>query len=70
VDYENALAATLTADAIPFQRQPRYLILYRCQQIGEYRPDMTLAGGALQLDLKATATIAPLHKEQMLSYLA
>lgn len=69
-DYENALAATLEADAIPFQRQPLYYVYYRHQQIGEYRPDMTLADGALQVDLKATTTIAPLHKAQLLSYLA
>ena len=69
-DYETALAYAMTRDDISFVRQPVYQINYRGQQVGEYRPDVMLAGGAVVLDLKATTTIEPLHKAQVLSYMA
>ena len=69
-NYETAVAVGLETDRVPFLRQPTYTVQYRNQQVGEYRPDFTLADGAVQLDLKATPQIALLHKAQMLSYLA
>ena len=68
--YETAVIAGLEADHVPFFNQQTYWITYRNQQIGQYRPDFTLADGALQLDLKATPLITALHKAQLLSYLA
>lgn len=68
--YETAVVAGLEADRMPFLHQHTYWITYRNQQIGQYRPDFTLADGALQLDLKATPSITSLHKAQLLSYLA
>lgn len=68
--YETAVAAGLEADHVPYLRQHTYFIYYRNQQIGQYRPDFTLANGAVQLDLKATPQITSLHKAQLLSYLA
>ena len=68
--YETAVIAGLEADHVPFFNQQTYWITYRNQQIGQYRPDFTLADGALQLDLKATPLITTLHKAQLLSYLA
>ncbi|MCE7981426.1 MAG: GxxExxY protein [Caldilinea sp. CFX5] len=68
--YETAVTAGLEADHVPFLRQHTYYIYYRNQQIGEYRPDFTLANGAVQLDLKATPQITSLHQAQLLSYLA
>ncbi len=69
-NYETAVAAGLDADQVPYLRQHTYYIHYRNQPIGEYRPDFTLANGAIQLDLKATPQITSLHKAQLLSYLA
>lgn len=69
-DYETALVYAMTRANIPFARQPVYQIDYRGQQVGEYRPDIILAGGAVVLDLKATTAIVPLHKAQVLSYVA
>ncbi|MEZ4867370.1 MAG: GxxExxY protein [Caldilineaceae bacterium] len=69
-DYEQALVYQLAADGVPFLRQPRYEVYYRDKRIGEYYPDLTLAGGALQVDLKATPAITKQHKAQMISYLA
>jgi GxxExxY protein len=69
-NYEAAMVAGLEADHIPFRHQSKYYVYYRNQQVGEYRPDFTLADGALQLDLKATPRILALHKAQLLSYLA
>jgi len=69
-DYETALEYGMVSESIPFLRQPVYQINYRGHQVGEYRPDMVLADGAVILDLKATAKIEPLHQAQVLSYLA
>lgn len=69
-NYEAAMVAGLEADHMAFRHQPTYYVYYRNQQVGAYRPDFTLADGALQLDLKATPLILPLHKAQLLSYLA
>jgi len=68
--YETAVVAGLEADHIPFLHQHTYWITYRNQQVGQYRPDFTLADGAVQLDLKAAPQITSLHKAQLLSYLA
>lgn len=68
--YERALLTELEADHISFLHQQTYFIYYRSQQIGQYRPDFTLADGAVQLDLKARPEITLLHKAQLLSYLA
>ena len=70
LDYENALVTALEQDSVAFLRQPLYQVEYRNQQIGKYYPDLVLEDGMLQLDLKATPQIIPLHKAQMLSYLA
>jgi len=68
-DYETALVFSLDADGIAYQQQPIYRLDYRGCQIGEYRPDIILAEGKVLLELKATASIAPLHRAQTLSYL-
>ena len=68
--YETAVVAGLEVDRVPFLHQHTFSITYRNQQVGQYRPDFTLADGAVQLDLKATPQITLLHKAQLLSYLA
>ena len=68
-EYEAALAYALDQDRVPFLRQPTFAVTYRDRQVGEYRPDLLLANGAVLLELKATPAIASLHKAQTLSYL-
>lgn len=68
--YETALAYLFAADQVPFLRQPIYYVYYDGRQVGEYRPDFMLADGGLSIDLKSAPTILPLHKAQVLSYLA
>lgn len=43
--FERALIAALAADGISFQIQPKYWVWYKDHQVGEYRPDLTLADG-------------------------
>ena len=69
-DYEKALVHELEIKQIPFQQQPTYRVDYRGQQVGEYHPDLAFAAGAVLLDLKAALAIEPIHKAQMISYLA
>jgi len=69
-DYEKALVYALECEQIPFQQQPTYRVEYRGQQVGEYRPDLMFANGAVLLDLKARPAIEPVHQAQVISYLA
>lgn len=68
--YEEALVWILEKEKIAYRRQPKFRIDYKGKQVGEYYPDLTFAADRLIVDLKATPTIEPLHKAQMLSYLA
>lgn len=69
-DYEQALVYKLEADRVPFERQRRYQLFYRNRQVGLYYPDLTLADGKLQVDLKVAPEITNMHKAQLISYLA
>jgi GxxExxY protein len=68
--YEAALAYAFEDAGVSFQEQPVYRIDYRGQQVGEYRPDFAVGGGKVLIDLKVAPQIEPLHKAQMISYLA
>lgn len=68
--YEEAVVWILDKENIPYSRQPKFLVDYKKQQIGEYYPDLTFAGHKVIVDLKAAAQIEPLHKAQVLSYTA
>ncbi len=66
--YEEALAAELTLRKIPFERQKTISIDYKGFSVGESRLDLLVAS-QLIVELKAVASLAPIHKAQVLSYL-
>lgn len=68
--YDIALRYALESAGVPFSPQPKYLIHYREQQVGEFYPDFTLSDGRVLIELKAALKIEPLHKAQTISYLA
>ncbi len=68
--YENAFCIALDRDGTAYRRQPQVHVVYKGQQVGEYYPDMMLAEDRVLLDFKAAVRIEPLHKAQILSYLA
>ncbi len=66
--YENALAVEFGLRAIPFIQQPRYPIVYKSINVGEYVPDL-IAFEALVVDAKVIDAITDHERGQMLNYL-
>ena len=54
--YENALVVEFGLRAIPFSQQPRYPILYKSVNVGEYVPDL-IAWSAVVVDAKVIEAI-------------
>src|SRR5688572_19918721 len=66
--YENALVVEFKLRAIPFLQQPRYPILYKQVNVGEYVPDL-IAYGAVVVDAKVIEAITDHERGRMLNYL-
>ena len=66
--YENALVVEFGLRSIPFIQQPRYNVLYKKVQVGEYVPDLT-AFSAVVVDAKVIEAITDHERGQMLNYL-
>lgn len=66
--YENALVAEFGLRGIAFVQQPRYPILYKGVNVGEYVPDL-IAFNAVVVDTKVIDTITDHERGQMLNYL-
>jgi len=66
--YENALVVEFGLRAIPFAQQPRYPILYKGVNVGEYVPDL-IAWNTVVVDAKVIEVITDHERGQMLNYL-
>ncbi len=66
--YEEALCVELKQGGIPFFRQRPVTIDYKGHKVGEGRLDLVV-GNKLIVELKAVETLAPIHTDQVLSYL-
>jgi GxxExxY protein len=66
--YEDALAIELRSKGYSVETQVRIPIFYKGEEIGEHVLDH-LVNGRVILELKAATEIAPIHKQQALSYL-
>ena len=66
--YEEALALELQARNLVVETQKRIPVFYKGQQIGEHVLDQVVDGKII-LELKAVTEIAPIHKQQAVSYL-
>lgn len=66
--YEEALAVELTLRDIPFRRQRPLWVGYKGHDVGESRPDF-IVEDQLIVEVKAVASLAPIHKAQVISYL-
>jgi GxxExxY protein len=66
--YENALVVEAGLRGIRFAQQPRYPVLYKGIQIGEYVPDLILFD-AVTVDTKVIEAITNHERGQMLNYL-
>jgi GxxExxY protein len=66
--YEEALAVELTLREMPFRRQRPLSVGYKGHDVGEGRPDF-IVEDELIVEVKAVASLAPIHQAQVLSYL-
>lgn len=68
--YEEALIYLLEQDGMPYVRQQNFVVGYKGHKVGSYRPDLILATDAVVVELKAVLALEPLHRAQIISYLA
>ncbi len=66
--YEEALAIELRAQGLSVETQVRIPVMYKDHQVGEHLLDH-LVEKRIILELKASSEIAPIHKQQALSYI-
>lgn len=66
--YENALVIEFGLQAFPVSQQPRYPILYKGINVGEYVPDLIVFNSVV-VDTKVIEAITDHERGQMLNYL-
>jgi GxxExxY protein len=66
--YENAMVVELQDRNIPFQQQPRFPVIYKSVNVGEYIPDL-IAFDSIIIDTKVIQAIGNNEKAQILNYL-
>jgi GxxExxY protein len=66
--YENALVVEFGLRRIPFAQQPRYPLVYKGINVGEFVPDL-IAWNAVVVDTKVIEAISDHERGQMLNYL-
>lgn len=66
--YEGAMQEELSQRKHKIERQKRVPVYFKGKQIGDHFLDLIVDGRVI-LELKATADVAPIHKQQALSYL-
>ena len=66
--YENALVVEFGQQGIPCKQQPRFPVIYKSVNVGEYIPDL-IAFDTIIVDTKAIEKIGNNEKAQMINYL-
>lgn len=66
--YENSLIVLLKRNAIAFDQQRRFGILFQDIEVGEFIPDL-IAFGSVIVDVKVIDRITDYERGQMLNYL-
>ena len=66
--YETALCIQLAKDHLVFDRQSLIPLYYEGQRVGEYRPDLIVAGQVV-VEVKSVLKFEPVFVAQMLTYL-
>jgi GxxExxY protein len=66
--YEEGMAVELSTRGHKVERQVRISVNYKSRKIGEHVLDLVVDDRVI-LEIKAVSAIAPIHKEQALSYL-
>ena len=66
--YENALVVEFQQQGIPFIQQPRFPVIYKSVNVGEYIPDL-IVFDKIVVDTKTIEKIANNEKAQIINYL-
>ena len=66
--YENSLVVLFKHNNVAFEQQRRFPVLFRGEQVGEFRPDL-IAFGSVIVDTKVIDRITDIERGQMLNYL-
>ena len=66
--YKAALCAELRRRGIPFDTEVWFGVIYKGEVIGRRRIDL-IVGGRIIVELKAVERLAPIHTQQVLTYL-
>ena len=66
--YENALVGEFGLNRIPFKQQPRFNVIYKSVQVGEYFPDL-IVFDRIVVETKTIDRITDLGRGQILNYL-
>lgn len=67
--YENALCIEFDEMGIPYERQKLLNVHYKNHLVGTFKPDIVVDGKII-LELKAVASVPPIHEAQIYNYLA
>ena len=66
--YENALVVEFCRQNIPYAQQPRFPIIYKTVNVGEYIPDLVVFDKII-VDTKVIESIGNNEKAQIINYL-
>ena len=66
--YENALVVEFREQEIPYRQQPRFPVIYKTVNVGEYVPDL-IAFESIIVDTKTIEKIGNNEIAQMINYL-
>ncbi|MDY0375985.1 MAG: GxxExxY protein [Desulfobacterium sp.] len=66
--YENALVVEFQQQGIPYTQQPRFPVIYKSVQVGEYIPDLIVFDRII-VDTKVIEKIGNNEKAQIINYL-
>ncbi len=66
--YENALVVEFKLKKIPYSQQPRYPVLYKSVNVGDYIPDL-IAFNKIIIEIKAIERIGNNERAQVINYL-
>ncbi len=66
--YENSMAIELRARGLKAQQQAPIQVYYRGEVVGEYFADLLIEDKII-VELKAVASLLPIHEAQLLNYL-
>ena len=66
--YENTLVVEFKQQGLPYKQQPRFPVLYKSVQVGEYIPDLILYDKII-VDTKVRKSIGNNEKAQIINYL-